>query len=188
MTLSRKKRREQLVALLEADPFLTDQQLAVNLDVSVATIRLDRMALAIPEMRERTREMAAKHQEKLKALEGFEVIGELIDLEIGKHGISILSVTNEMTFKKTNILRGHYLFAQGNSLAVSLIDAEVVLTKSAKVSYISPVRNDERVVCKAVLIKKELSHHTISVESKVDQNTVFTGEFVVVSVKESGSN
>lgn len=49
----RNERRKALRELLQKDPFLTDWQLAERLGVSVATIRLDRMALDIPELRER---------------------------------------------------------------------------------------------------------------------------------------
>jgi len=83
MAANRNARRKQLQNLLAEDPFLTDQQLAELLEVSVATIRLDRMALSIPELRERTKTIASKNYSKLKALEGTEVIGEIIDLELG---------------------------------------------------------------------------------------------------------
>lgn len=190
MTASRKERREQLRALIDNDPFLTDHQLAERLNVSVATIRLDRMALDIPELRERTKSMAAKNYGKLQALEGFEVIGELIDLEIGKFGLSILSVTEDMTFKRTDILRGHFLFAQGNSLAVALVDAKVALTATAKVSYYRPVKSNERVIAKATLQSKDGSRHTVQVNSMINQELVFQGEFHVVALesKESDSH
>lgn len=187
MASGKELRRQQLQSLLDFDPFLTDHQLADKLDVSVATIRLDRMALGIPELRERTKEMAAKNYAKLKALEGYEVIGELIDLEIGEYGISLLSVTNDMTFERTNILRGHYLFAQGNSLAVALVDAKVALTAVAAVKYLKPVKNGERVVAKASLIAKSGLRHTIQVEGLVNRDLVFKGEYVVVAIdKEEG--
>ncbi|NMB38445.1 MAG: transcription factor FapR [Firmicutes bacterium] len=181
MASGKELRRQQLQSLLHFDPFLNDHQLADKLDVSVATIRLDRMALNIPELRERTKEMAAKNYAKLKALEGYEIIGELIDLEIGEYGISLLSVTNDMIFERTNILRGHYLFAQGNSLAVALVDAKVALTAAASVKYLKPVKKGERVVAKASLTAKSGSRHTIHVEGLVNRDLVFKGEYVVVA-------
>ncbi len=58
MRLNRQERRDALQELLRKDPFLTDWQLAEALEVSVATIRLDRMALNIPELRERAKTIA----------------------------------------------------------------------------------------------------------------------------------
>ncbi len=43
--------------MLERNPFLTDEQLAKALEVSIQTIRLDRLRMNIPEVRERTRQM-----------------------------------------------------------------------------------------------------------------------------------
>lgn len=190
MTSNREQRRRQLQTLLSQEPFLTDRQIAERLDVSVATVRLDRMALGIPELRERIKTVAKENYSKVRAMEGHEVIGELIDLHIGQQAISLLTTTQDMTFKRTDILRGHYLFAQANSLAVALVDAEVALTAAAKINYLHPVRSGERVVAKAELIKKQGSRHTISVDSRVNQRVVFRGEFEIAALdnKESDSN
>ena len=49
-----KKDRQQLLSeTIEKNPFITDDQLASTFNVSVQTIRLDRMELSIPEFRER---------------------------------------------------------------------------------------------------------------------------------------
>ena len=50
----RQKRHNDLLQLLNESPFLTDGELAENLNVSIATIRLDRTALNIPELRDFT--------------------------------------------------------------------------------------------------------------------------------------
>ncbi len=182
MVLSRKNRRDNLVRLLSQDPFLADRQLAKEFAVSVATIRLDRMALDIPEVRERTKDMANKTYAKLKSIQGSEVIGELVDIEVGSHAISLLSVTEEMVFARNQIMRGHYLFAQGNSLAVALINSSMALTAKAQVRYFRPVKNEDRVIAKATLVSQEGHRYTIKVESRVLQELVFTGEFVVVAI------
>ncbi|HHX01813.1 MAG TPA: transcription factor FapR [Firmicutes bacterium] len=182
MTSSRQGRRQRLQALLDAEPFLTDRQIAELLQVSVATVRLDRMALGIPELRERIKAVAEENYAKLRALEGHEVIGELIDLSIGQEALSVLSTTHEMTFKRTDVLRGHYLFAQANSLAVALVDAEIALTASARIRFLHPVESGKRVIAKARLIQRTGSRHTIKVESRIDQLKVFEGEFVVVAL------
>ena len=70
MTSNREQRRRQLQTLLSQEPFLTDRQIAERLDVSVATVRLDRMALGIPELRERIKTVAKKNYSKVRAMEG----------------------------------------------------------------------------------------------------------------------
>ena len=81
-------RQEKLINILENDTFLTDEQLAKMLEVSIQTIRLDRLKMNIPEVRERTRLMAGNAQNKLKAIDKKDIVGELIDLELNKVGIS----------------------------------------------------------------------------------------------------
>ena len=54
--IARDKRHALLQKRIEDNPFINDEELAEELSVSVATIRLDRMALGIPEMRIRIRQ------------------------------------------------------------------------------------------------------------------------------------
>lgn len=183
---SRQERRAALQDLLKEDPFLTDSQLAEELGVSVATIRLDRMALGIPELRERQRSIAASTYSEVRALHGEEVIGELVDLTLGKGGTSVLHVTDPMVFARNQIMRGHFLFAQGNSLAVALVDSDVVLTKNAQVRFYKPVKLDDRVVAKASITSIQDHRYIVSVSSYVHDEIVFRGEFVVVDVTRRG--
>lgn len=182
----RQERRVALQDLLRKDPFLTDWQLADELGVSVATIRLDRMALDIPELRERSRQIAANTYSEVRALHGEEVIGELIELNLGQNGTSVLMVTDHMVFARNQILRGHFLFAQGNSMAVALVDSDIVLTKSADVRFYQTVHLGERVVAKANVTSIQGNRYYVSVNSYVHDEIVFRGEFVVVDVTEKG--
>jgi DeoR/GlpR family transcriptional regulator of sugar metabolism len=49
MRLSKKKRQSQLMESFQKNPFLTDEEVAKQCEVSIQTIRLDRMELGIPE-------------------------------------------------------------------------------------------------------------------------------------------
>lgn len=182
----RQGRRGALQDLLREDPFLTDWQLAEELGVSVATIRLDRMALNIPELRERARLIAANTYAEVRALHGEEVIGELIEVNLGRNGTSVLIVTDQMVFARNQILRGHFLFAQGNSLAVALVDGEIVLTKSGEVRFYQTVHLGERVVAKAEITSIQGNRYYVSVSSFVHDQIVFRGDFVVVDVTDKG--
>ncbi|GAE89212.1 transcription factor fapR [Acetivibrio straminisolvens JCM 21531] len=56
----KKERQAILLEKLEHDPFLTDEELSEMLGVSVPTIRLDRLELGIPELRERIKKRGTK--------------------------------------------------------------------------------------------------------------------------------
>lgn len=61
---SKKERQNKLINKLKEDPFLTDEDIAEYLDVSIPTIRLDRLELGIPELRQRVRDVASQNHKK----------------------------------------------------------------------------------------------------------------------------
>ena len=186
----RTTRHKELQEQLRQDPFMTDEQLADAFAVSVQTIRLDRLRLGIPELRERTRLMAESARQKVKAIASSDLVGELIDLELGKTGISVLTVTGDMVLEKTGIARGHYLYAQANSLAMALIDAPAALTGVANVKYKRPIRINERLIAKAEVIRQRGNHSIVWVKTRNDREEVFRAKFLIVSLedKKEGSD
>ena len=107
-----------------------------------------------------------------------------MDLEGGRlGGVSILPVTQEMTLRKTKIVRGHHLFAQANSLAVAIIDAEAVVTGLARVS-LRPVYCGEKILAKAVIKTKKGNKYMVKVTSQVNDEIVFIGRFLVFALSE----
>ncbi len=164
---------------IEAKPFITDDALAKLFDVSIQTIRLDRMELNIPELRERIKSVATNNwNETVKALPIDEVIGEIIDLELDERAISILDITTEHVFSRNKIARGHHLFAQANSLAVAVINDELALTANADIKFTRQVVQGERVIAKAHVAGTEKNNRTVvEVHSYVDNETVFSGVF-----------
>ncbi|WP_234969745.1 transcription factor FapR [Alicyclobacillus vulcanalis] len=143
--LKKSERRYALVALLEQNPFATDEQLAEQFGVSVATIRLDRSALHIPEVRERIRRMASDRQDQVRSLDEQDVVGRLTKLELNRHAESELTIQINHVFKRTQIVRGHVLFAQINSLAVAVMDADFAVTAKTELRFLRPVRLGETV-------------------------------------------
>lgn len=180
---NKRVRQQELTALIESDPFLTDDELAVRFQVSVQTIRLDRLALGIPELRERIKAVAENNYGKVRSLEMTEVIGELIELDLNRLGISILEIGPEHVFSRTRVARGHHLFAQANSLAVSVIDAETVLTGTAEIRFRRPVLLGERLVSRAVVEEIRDDRARIDVTTKVGDDIVFEGQFVVFKIR-----
>lgn len=179
--VKKKVRQERLVAAVQEKPFLTDEELARSLEVSVQTIRLDRLELGIPELRGRIRKMAENAQTKVKSIQSGEIVGELIDLEPGRSGISMLRVTDEMVFNKTKIARGHYMFSQANSLALAVIDAPMAVTGVANVKYKVPVHVGEKLIAKAEIVRVRGNKYFVWVKTHNDTQEVFRAKFIMVS-------
>lgn len=179
MKINKVKRQRLLKETIDKTPFITDEKLAEKFSVSIQTIRLDRMELSIPELRERIKSVAAyQWNETVKALPLDEVIGEIIDLELDKRAISILVINQEHVFSRNKIARGHHLFAQANSLAVAVINDELALTAKSELKFMRQVKEGERVVAKAIVEEINDKGLTIvRVNSFVDNEQVFTGLF-----------
>ncbi len=177
--LGKEERQEKLQEKLEADPFLVDRELADLFGVSVQTIRLDRKELGIPEFRQRVKSVARNAYSKVKSVESSEIIGELINIELNQEGLSILETTSEMALAEAEIVRGHHIFAQANSLAVAVIDTELALTGSTNIRYERPVTVGERLIAQAEVIGQEENKFEVEVVSKVKEEEVFAGEFVI---------
>lgn len=189
MKQTKKERQQLLSETIEGNPFVTDEQLASQFGVSVQTIRLDRMELSIPELRERIKDVAARNYEnEVKSLPLDEVIGEIIDIELDNRAISIFDVKEEHVFQRNGIARGHHLFAQANSLAVAVINDELALTIKANVVFLKPVKAGDRVITKAVVREKSQENNRtfIDVVSTVNNKTVFKGEFEMYRTKGVG--
>lgn len=173
------ERQRLLKETIENTPFITDDDLSKKFNVSIQTIRLDRMELSIPELRERIKSVATyQWNETVKALTLDEVIGEIIDLELDNRAISILVINKEHVFSRNKIARGHHLFAQANSLAVAVINDELALTVKSELKFTRQVNEGERVVAKAFV--EEVSDKgltVVRVNSFVENEKVFTGLF-----------
>lgn len=179
MKNAKQDRQEKLQKTIDRIPFITDEELAGKFNVSVQTIRLDRMEMSIPEVRQRIRHVAQKQLDDVQALPLEEVIGEIIDLQLDERAISILDIGVEQVFSRTKIARGHHLFAQANSLAVAIINDQLALTAGADIRFSRQVKEGERVIAKATIEKNELGFTVVKVESFVEQELVFSGTFTM---------
>ncbi|SEJ07728.1 hypothetical protein SAMN05660742_10376 [Propionispira arboris] len=181
--IKKRIRQQLLLDQVKEKPFLTDEELAKILQVSIQTIRLDRLELGMPELRERVKKMAENAQNKVKSIGRGEVVGELIDLELGKSGISLMKITEEMVFEKTQVARGHYVFSQANSLALAIIDAPLAVTGVANVKYKIPVHVGEKLVAKAEIMRKRGNKYFVWVKTKNETQEVFRAKFIMVSLE-----
>lgn len=184
MTRHHKHERHQaLREEIEKNPFSTDEELAKHFGVSVSTIRLDRTELNIPELRERTRAVAHEAYDTLKSLGEAELVGELRELHIGESGSTTLRIEESMVLSKARVTRGHHLFAQANSLAIALVDAEIVVTGSADVRFLRPACYGETVLAEGKVIKRKDNKYWIEITSYVNQEVVLTGTWIVFAVE-----
>jgi acyl-coenzyme A thioesterase PaaI-like protein len=180
MRRTKKERQQMLKETIKENPFITDEDLAEKFQVSVQTIRLDRLELSIPELRERIKYVAEKKfEDEVRSLPLEEVIGEIIDIELDQSAISIFDVREEHVFIRNKIARGHHVFAQANSLAVAVINDELALTAKANIQFKRSVKQGERVIAKAKVLKIDdgLGRTIVEVTSYVNNELVFKGEF-----------
>ena len=187
MKRPKKERQQALQNSIKDNPFVTDEELSAEFDVSVQTIRLDRLELSIPELRERIKHVAVKtFEDEVKSLPIDEVIGEIIDIELDEKAISIFDVKPEHVFQRNKIARGHHLFAQANSLAVAVMNEELALTVKSELQFLNPVTVGQRVVAKAQVIERnpEKNRAYVKVVSSVEQATVFIGTFEMYRMTE----
>jgi hypothetical protein len=180
--VKKRDRQTNLRDKIRENPFLSDEELAKMFDVSIQTIRLDRLAMGIPELRERTKTVAERTYGIVKSMGSKEIVGELIDITLGERGISILETTDEMVFERSQVVRGQFIFAQAESLAIALIDADVVLTGLANVKFRRPVTVGEKLVTKGEVIRRRGAHYVVLVETKSGLEKVFRGKFSVFAV------
>lgn len=179
---SKEERRKILEEELSKHPFFTDDELAERFKVSVSTIRLDRGELGIPELRERTRAVAQEAYSTLKSLDDQELIGELQELVIGERTRSELMIEESMVLAKARVARGHYLFAQANSLAIALVDAPMALTGSVELKFIRPVRLGEVVVAVGKVLKRKRNKYWVQVSARVGTEEVLRGDWVLFAI------
>ena len=179
--ISKRERLASLLDKIKINPFLTDEELAEGFNVSIQTIRLDRLELGIPELRERIKNVAEDNYTKVRSLQGKEIMGELVDLNLGVSGISILETDNNFAFEKTNVVKGQYIFAQAESLAIAVIDANVALIGVANIKYKSPVFAGDKLIAKAEVVRTRGNKYFVWVFIKVKQAEVFRGKFILVS-------
>ena len=177
--LSKRERQRRLVQDIADNPFVTDDELTRRYRVSIQTVRLDRLELGIPELRERIKTMAAQSFDQVRSLSPDEVVGEVIDLQLDKSGISLFEVKEEHVFSRTGIARGHHIFAQANSLAVAVINDEVALTGSADIRFLRAVRLGEKCVAKATVQRHSRAGAKVDIVTTVGPETVFQGQFTI---------
>lgn len=182
--LGRSERQRLLQERLKANPLQTDEELAHYFGVSIPTIRLDRFHLGIPELRLRSEGLARQAVHGLRAMSSQEMVGDLIDLQLGRSGRSVMDTTPDMGFRHNGVLRGHYIFAQADSLALAVVDGDVVLTGLVNAKYKQPVLAGEQIWATAEVLRRMGPRWVVLVVSTVRDVPVFRAKMVVVALED----
>lgn len=177
--LKKPERQQQLKEKLHQTPFITDEELADFFGVSVPTIRLDRLELGIPELRERIKAMAQEHA--LEYNEGsrpIHVTGELLEITMGKSGLSLLIPTDDMV-DEHGIVEPHHLYAQAYSLAKAIVGYPVAITGVGNVKYKSPARRERKLIAKAEVVRRRGEKIFVWVFIKDRDREVYRAKFII---------
>ncbi|AYU55033.1 fatty acid biosynthesis transcriptional regulator [Staphylococcus piscifermentans] len=187
MKLKKQARRDAIKEQLQQNPFMTDNELSDLFSVSIQTIRLDRTYLKIPELRKRIKSVAEHNYKHIRAIEGNEIIGDLIRVEPNVTAESLIYITEDSVFTRNDIARGHILFAQANSLCVALIQKNMVLTRDSQVSFLRQVKLHDTVHAFAQVTDFGKKYITVAVSSYVKDKCVFKGTFKMYYYSEEES-
>lgn len=169
-----------MATVLAEDPFLTDEALAARFSVSVPTVRLDRLALGIPDLRRRTQAVARRNLPLLRSLRSDEIVGTIVDLEIGVRALSVLQTSADMGFGRTGWLRGQYLYGQAETAALALAEAGDAAVELVNLKFKRRVRAGERLVARAeVLRRRPDGALVVLVVTRADDDVLCRAKFVV---------
>ena len=176
----RNLRRNEMIILLEKNPYLTDSELAKRYKVSINTIRLDRQQLNIKESKERVKELAKESSKLLTSISEDEIIGDLIELIPGVSGKARLETTKAMTFKNSNIVRGQYIYSLAESLAIAVVKANAALVGIANIKYKEKVEGNNVIIANAEVKKVRGQNYIVWIKTYNNKGSeVFTGKFIL---------
>lgn len=181
MKTDRDTRRQQLQTELAKSPFLTDEQMAEMLGVSVATIRLDRAALGIPEVRLRMRSAAKAGLAKKQPAKHW--CGEVLEIQPNESALSLVDTTQSMA-DDTGIIPAQVLYGIANELAMRVLKLPAAVCGVGNIKYKNPVRPRERLVFKLRVVRERGREHYVWVKAIRDNEEVFRTKFIMKAYAE----
>lgn len=170
--LDKQHRREAVEDLLRRNPCLTDEELAEKFSVSVATVRLDRQALGIPQMRERMESAVSNHPSK--AHEGLRIL----DMDLGLKGVGLFETASDMA-DKAGAVSAEKLYGAAADFAESLSGIPFASTQVGNIKYKVPVKPGTLLVVKGriVLVRGNKKHIYVSFFN--GENEVYRSKFIM---------
>ncbi len=165
-------RRERMAAMLHHDPGRTDRDLAEAFGVSVATVRLDRKMLGIPQLRSRLE----------AAVQG--TLGEeshdlnIISLEKGKDGLALVRTTEDMT-DASGIVPASKLYGMAAELAQLVVDQTFAPTQVGNIKYKCPCGSGVQLVVRATVAHSQGSKQYIYMKISTKDTEIFRAKFIM---------
>lgn len=173
----KKERHKKLMSIVKENPFIKDCELAELLNVSVATIRIDRGELAIGEYRERVKDIAKHSSPKIPV--------DILDMNLYHDGISVIPTEDALTYEGTDIIKGQAMFGIAEDLALNIIDSKKALIRVANVKYIKEVHKGEKLLAKFEVIRVKDEEYIIWVKIRSKQVEVFRCKFNLSAKEET---
>lgn len=169
--LDKDTRRERIAAMLRQDPGRTDRSLAEAFGVSVATVRLDRRMLGIPQMRDRLEAAVQSASEHLRDM-------EIIALEKGKNGLALVHTTDEMT-GADGIVPAEKLYGISAELAQTVVDQPFAPTQVGNIKYKTPCGSGAQLAVRAKVVRMHGSKQYIYVQIITKDIEIFRAKFIM---------
>ena len=180
----RSVRCENLLKYLKDNPLATDEMLAKEFNVSVNTIRLDRSRLGIKEFKERLKLKARESMSKVTSISAEQFVGDMINFFPGEKAKSRLETNKMMTFEGMNVVRGEYIYAFAETIAISLIPTKAALVGVANIKYVEPIEADTVIYALAEVKRKTESGYIVWVRIVDDKdNLKFKGKFILKGIQ-----
>lgn len=170
--LDKDTRRERMAAMLHHDPGKTDRDLAEAFGVSVATVRLDRKMLGIPQMRNRLE--AAVQNTAGESLHDLEIIS----LEQGREGLALVRTTNEMT-DAAGIVPASKLYGMAAELVQTMMNRPFSPTQVGNIKYKQPCGSGVQLVVKAKVAHRHGSKQYVYVQITTRDTELFRAKFIM---------
>ncbi|MFA6074449.1 MAG: transcription factor FapR [Negativicutes bacterium] len=174
-------RRELLKQKIELDPFLTDGELSELFAVSIQTVRLDRVALNIPEVRERAKRLAKEPKEQLHAaIRLNQDMGELLELNISNFAMSMLEITPQMVMDKSKLEQGYCLYKQAVALSLALLNAPSAYLGEVYLKFIGQVEAGDKIFARAELTGRVDDIYRVKVTALKNAQEIFRAKFIML--------
>jgi len=179
----RKKRCAEIVDYLKTNPLATDKTLSEKFSVSINTIRLDRARLGIKEFKERLKEKAKDSVSQVISINSHEILGDVVLFESGVKAMSILETKPYMAFENSGVVKGQYIYALAETLAISLIPMKVALVGVANIKYFSKIMAGDVVHAFAEVKRKIDKGFIVWVRILDEKETIkFKGKFILKGI------
>lgn len=170
--LSKQERREAITEILRQNPCLTDVDLAEQFSVSVATVRLDRQTLGIPQMRERVENAVTNKYPKRKN----EL--KIIDLDLGKKGVALFTTTESMVGNE-GMVSAEYFYGAAARMAQCVVGISFLPTQVGNVKYKIPVLPKTQLIVKGRVVLMRGNKKYVYISFFDDTQEVFRAKFIM---------